>query len=384
MIPYGRQSIDDDDIEAVAQVLRSDFLTTGPQVAAFEEALCGVTGAAFAVACSNGTTALHLAALAAGLGSGDLAIVPTLTFLATANAIRYTGADVVFADVDPETGLMTAETFQNALEAARQLNPDTNRIKAALPVHLTGRSVNLIELDKIGQAHDIKIISDGCHALGGTLHGHQIGACATEDMTTFSFHPVKTIAMGEGGAVTTNNPEYAAAMRRLRHHGMTPAPEQGSWCYEMPELGFNHRLTDMQCALGVSQLKKLDRFVKRRTELVALYNEQIGHLSPIVKPPIEPEYCEPAWHLYAVRVDFKAADTTRAALMDALKEKGIGTQVHYIPVHTQPYYKKLYGEIDLPGAQHYYEHTLSLPLYPDMRDEDVAYVIETLTTILEK
>ena len=373
MLPYGRQTIDDDDIAAVTEALKSDFLTTGPKIAEFEEALCAVTDAKHAVACSNGTTALHLAALALGIKEGDHVIVPSLTFLATANASRYCGADVVFADVDPETGLMGVGHFEEALSRCPEQSA-----KAVFPVHLTGQCADLKAISAFAEERGIKVVTDSCHALGGSCNDSPVGSGTYTDLSTFSFHPVKTIAMGEGGAITTDNEEYADKMRGLRNHGMMKKPESGPWMYEMEEMGYNFRVTDIQCALGLSQLKKLGRFIARRKELVALYDDLLKPLASVVQPPLKLDHCDPAWHLYAVRIDFDQAGINRAQLMKKLAESGVGTQVHYIPVHTQAYYRKLYGDVVLPGANHYYERTLSLPLYPALNDEDVALVVEQL------
>lgn len=376
MLPYGRQTIEDDDIAAVSDALTSDFLTTGPRVEQFEEELKKITGAKYAVAVANGTVAPHLACIAAGLKESDCAIVPSLTFLATANAVRYCGADVVFADVDPDTGLMTADTFSQAL-AKTDKKP-----KTVLPVHLTGQPVDLKEIRAIADDNNMTVIADSCHALGTQYGGKPIGCGEFEHLSTFSFHPVKTIAMGEGGAVTTNDKEAADKVRRLRHHGIIPKPEVGPWYHKVEELGYNYRLSDIQCALGISQLKKLDRFLKRRAELVALYDELFKDMAPIIRRPkrVTEEFI--GWHLYALLINFAEAGTTRKDVMMALKEKGIGSQVHYIPVHTQPYYKNLYGEQNLEGAQTYYEHTLSIPLYPTLSDDDAQRVAETFKSIL--
>lgn len=364
MLPYGRQQIDEDDIKAVAEALRHDFLTTGPTVEKFEEELCKFTGAKYAVVCSSGTTALHLAGLSLDLGPGDAVIVPSLTFLATANAVRYSGAEVIFADVDPDTALMSADHLEGALKRCGDLRP-----RAVYPVHMTGQCVDMAAIKKVADRHNLKIVTDACHALGVA------GDCEHEDMAVFSFHPVKAIAMGEGGAITTNNKEYAEAMRRLRSHGMVRNPEKGPWFYEMPELGYNYRCTDFQCALGLSQLKKLPRFLERRKMLAERYHPLLGDMAPI-------HIRDHAWHLYSPRVPFDQIGMDRATVMKALLEKGVGTQVHYIPVHTQPYYQQRYGYIHLPGADRYYERTLSLPLFPDMNDEDVDFVGKTLREII--
>ena len=376
-LPYGRQTIEQDDIEAVVDVLGSNFLTTGPKIAEFEKILTEKTGAKEAIVVGNGTQALHLACLAADLGADDFAIVPSVTFLATANAVRYCGANVIFSDVDPETGLMRAQDLQQALDQ----NKDKN-IKAVLPVHLGGQTVDLKAIKDIADQHSLKIIADSCHALGSKQGNNWVGSCAYEDMATFSFHSVKNIAMGEGGAVTINDAALAEKIRCLRNHGMIAKPAEGPWVYEIEEIGYNHRVTDIQCALGVSQLRKLDRFIEKRQELVARYDALLNPFSPFVRPPARVSYCEPAWHLYAVRVNFEKIGKNRAEFMNALKKKGIGTQVHYIPVHTQPYYTALYGKQNLPGAEAYYNMTLSLPLFPTMENSDVERVVHEIEALL--
>jgi UDP-4-amino-4,6-dideoxy-N-acetyl-beta-L-altrosamine transaminase len=380
MIPYGRQHIDEDDIAAVASALRGDYLTTGPLVDKFETALAARVGAKHAVVCANGTAALHLAALALGLKEGDSIIAPSMTFLATANAARYCGAEVIFADVNPDTGLMEPRHLEEALARAGKTRP-----AAVFPVHLTGECVDGPALRAVAGRHGLKIVADGAHAIGSVAHGHAAGSCADEDMCTFSFHPVKTMTMGEGGAVTTNSDEYAASMRRLRTHGMVPkemAPEIPHY-YEMPEPGFNYRATDFQCALGLSQLGKLNAFIERRAALAALYDRLLAPLAPLVQVPLRQDYCAPALHLYAVRIDFATAGKTRAQVMTALKERGIGTQVHYFPVHRQPYYLNRYGTLDLPGTESWYARTLSLPFYYGLTDaqaEEVAIVLQEALT----
>lgn len=375
-LPYGRQCIDDGDIDAVVEVLRSDFLTTGPKIRLFEDALSGATGAQDVVACSNGTTALHLALITLGVGPGDAVIVPTITFLATANAVRYVGADVIFADVDPQTGLMSAEHAKDALERCGDLTP-----KVMMPVHIGGHLCDLKALRALCDAHDMHMIADSCHAIGGSYDGAPVGACKYEDMATFSFHPVKTIAAGEGGAVTTNSKEWADKMRTLRSHGMTPTPEKGLWAYEMQELGYNYRITDMQCALGISQLQRLDSFIERRKEIAAMYDKLFDGIQG-VQTPYSEVTSGSGWHLYALRIDFEALNISRHEFMQALRDKNVGSQVHYIPVHSQPYYEGLYGLLELSGADHYYEHTLSIPLYPTMTDDDARYVVDAIKEVL--
>lgn len=368
-LPYGRHLVEDDDIDAVVRVLRGDWLTTGPTVESFERAFANRVSARHAVACSNGTAALHLGCLALGLGPGDHAVVPALTFVATANAVRLAGAEVVLADVDPETGLLTPDHLSAAL--ARAEGP----VKAALPVHLAGQCADLDGLAEVAKAKGLTLLEDACHALGSDYAGEPVGNCRHGSLTAFSLHPVKIIAMGEGGVVTTNDDQLASRLGRLRNHGRSGA--------EMKELGLNYRASDIHCALGLSQLGKLDRFVARRRALVERYDELIGALGPSVRPVARAPDCAPAWHLYPVLVDFQALGLERAALTAALRKKGIGSQVHYLPLHRQPYYAERYGALELPGAEAYYARTLSLPLFPAMADSDVERVVAALAGAIE-
>lgn len=388
-LPYARQTIDDDDVAALTNALVSDFLTTGPEVAHFEEAFAAATGAVHAVACNSGTAALHLAALAAGLGPGRAAAVPTLTFLATANAVRMTGAEVVFADVDAETGLLTPDTFQMAIERA---NGAGVVLSAAFPVHLNGQLCDMPALADIADAYGITLVEDACHALGPPA----VGATQYSAMACFSTHPVKAIATGEGGVVTTKDAKIAGQMRELRTHGMVREPSRfidrdlgfdgdapNPWYYEMHEMGWNYRIPDILCALGVSQLKKLAQFFRRRREIALTYDHLLAPLTPVVRPV--PHGTRPhGWHLYAVLIDYAALGTTRRLVMEALHGLGIGTQVHYTPVHRQPYYRRRYGQIALPGADAYYERCLSIPLFPAMSDSDVERVVAGLCRLVEQ
>ena len=390
-LPYGRQAVGDDDIAAVVDVLRGDWLTTGPAVERFEAALAERCDAAHAVVCANGTAALHLSTLAAGLGPGDKAIVPSVTFLATANAAYYVGAEVGFADCNPENGLMEATHFAEALERA---GPG---VKAVLPVHLAGQCADLPAIREIALRHDVTVIEDAAHAIGsryrrGGNEDRPIGCGADGDLTCFSFHPVKTMTMGEGGAVTTNNADLAERLTRFRSHGMSRNPasfenaefafaadgQANDWYYEMAEPGFNYRATDFQCALGLSQLAKLSDFVDRRQELVNSYDRLIAPLAPQVRPIGRIADCRPAWHLYVVLIDFAGLGLARGNVMRRLRERGIGSQVHYIPVHLQPFYRRRHPDLRLPGAETYYHAALSLPLFPGMADDDVARVVEAL------
>jgi UDP-4-amino-4,6-dideoxy-N-acetyl-beta-L-altrosamine transaminase len=397
-LPYGRQFLEDDDIAAVIDVLRGDWLTTGPAVEAFEAALCEETGARHAIACANGTAALHLAALALNLQAGDRVIVPSVTFLATANAVRLAGGEVVFADCNAESGLMEASHLAEAV--ARAAPTPGGPLKAVFPVHLTGQCADLDAIAKLADEHGLTIVDDAAHAVGSRYRisnvTQPIGAGRLAAMTTFSFHPVKTIAMGVGGAITTNDDALAAHLRRLRSHGMSrdaasmqnadlafdDSGEVNPWYYEMPEVGLNYRVTDIQCALGLSQMKKLARFVARRRALAARYDSLLADFAPLVRPIERSPACEAAWHIYPVLIDFETAGVSRAAVMQQLRAEGIGTQVHYIPVHLQPYYQQRYGTAVLPGAEQYYARTLSLPLFIGMSDGDVDRVVEAIRTIL--
>jgi UDP-4-amino-4,6-dideoxy-N-acetyl-beta-L-altrosamine transaminase len=390
-LPYGHQSIEDDDVAAVAAALRGDFLTTGPLVGRFEAAFAERVGAREAVACSSGTAALHLAAMGLGLEPGDVVIVPSITFLASANAARFVGAEVAFADVDPESGLLTPETLSAALARVA-----SRRAKAVMPVHLAGAVADMVGIAEVAAQAGLAVIEDACHALGAAYgDGVRVGACAHSAMAAFSTHPVKAITTGEGGVVTTNDAALAARLRRLRSHGMehdaarwrdpangTEAGETAPWYYEMAEIGYNYRLTDVACALGLSQLGKLERFLARRIALADRYDAQLAPLAPHVLPPQRQNSGVSGWHLYAARIDFAALGVTRSAVMRRLRTEGIGTQVHYFPVHAQPYYRARYGALDLPGAETYYRRTLSLPLHPGMDEVDVDRVAAALQRAL--
>jgi len=396
-LPYGRQAIDDEDIAAVAAVLRSDWLTTGPATRDFEAALAERLGAPHALSCANGTAALHLACLALGLGPSHWVIVPSITFAATANAARLCGAEIVFADVDPETGLMGPTQLA---EAIARLAASGRRASAVFPVDLAGQCGDINALAEIARKEGLAIVEDSCHAIGSRYRRHDgtwhpIGASLDADLTVFSFHPVKTIAAGEGGAVLTRQADLAERVALLRGHGIHRKPsafrdtEAGfdhravnPWYYEMVELGLNYRLSDVNCALALSQLKKLDRFVAARRDLAARYDEKLAPFAPLLRPIAREAGCKPAWHLYSVLIDFEQAGTTRGQVARALEERGIRSQVHYIPVHRQPYYRTRYGEQSLPGAEAYYRRTLSLPLFVGMTEADIDRVVAALAEIL--
>ena len=353
-IPYARQSVDDDDIAAVAAVLRGDWLTQGPHVETFERTLAGMVGARFCVAFSSATAGLHAAVAASRIGPGDRVVTSPLSFVASANCARYTGAGVEFADIDPAT-----------------LNLDPAgvgpHVDALVAVHYAGLPVDLTAL----RTRPRVVIEDAAHALGATTPDGPVGNCARSDMCVFSFHPVKSITTGEGGAVTTNSAELAGRLARLRSHGITRTPEHGGWAYEIGELGWNYRLTDMQAALGTSQLAKLERFTTRRNELAARYRELLSGL-PVTLPPEAPAGSGHARHLFPIRVE------RRRAVYDALRADGIGTQVHYVPIYRHPLWAE--PPARFPATEAAYEGLLSLPLFPALTEAEQDRVAAALTT----
>ena len=377
MLPYGRQTITDDDIAAVVDILRSPQLTCGPAVGRFERAIADHVGAPFASVCSSGTAALHLAYAALGIGPGDEIITTPITFSATAAAAYYVGATVRVADVDPRSGNLDPASVEGLI---------TPRTKAIVPVHLAGMPVDLAELCAIARAHSLFLVEDACHALGATYRGARIGA-GDSDAVVFSFHPVKHITTGEGGAVITRTDEMRRRIEQLRQHGVERdharlrSPAEGPWSYEIQELGWNYRLPDIACALGIAQLAKLDQFIAARRSLAAAYRTALARVLPDVVTPSEPADRESAYHLFAVASDFAARGPTRDAEMRSHAAHGIGTQVHYIPLLQHPLHAaRCAGELDRarPGADHYYARTLSLPLFPTMTAVDVDRVVEAL------
>jgi perosamine synthetase len=376
-LPYGRQDIDDDDIAAVVAVLKSDWLTQGPEVDAFERDLAAAVGAAHVVAFSHGTAALFGACFAAGIGPGDEVITSPLTFAASANCARYLGARPVFADVEPVAGTLDPAAFERAI------GPKT---KAVIPVHYAGQPARLAEIRAIAARHRLTVIEDAAHALGATYRGRPIGAGEHGEMAMFSFHPVKHVTTGEGGAIATSDPELADRLRLFRSHGITQdprfltRPSPGRWYMEQVLLGHNFRLTDIQSALGRSQLRRLDGFVRRRREIAARYDAALSGKTK-VRPLGRLGESEHAFHLYVVRVDF--AELGRARVIDALRERGIGTQVHYIPAHTHPYYEAEGWQAGaFPVAEALYQQVLSLPMFPAMSDGDVDRVVLALDQVL--
>ncbi|HET6380853.1 MAG TPA: UDP-4-amino-4,6-dideoxy-N-acetyl-beta-L-altrosamine transaminase [candidate division Zixibacteria bacterium] len=368
-IPYGRQWVDDDDIEAVVEVLRSDFLTTGPAVRAFEDALQEVTGARHAVVLNSGTSALHAMYFAAGLRPGDEIITTPLTFAATANAALYLGATVRFVDVEPDTGNLDAAAVGAAIG---------DRTRMIVAVDYAGHPADYDALRAVADRHGVSLMADAAHSLGATYRGRAVGTLA--DASELSFHPVKAITSGEGGAVVTDDERLARRATRFRTHGITRdhaemQREDGAWHYEQHDLGFNYRLTDIQAALGRSQLRRLAAFIARRRAIAARYLEALADVSGISLPAVRPEV-EPAWHLFVLRVDDPAR---RRAFFDRLRECGLGVQVHYIPVHHHPYYAQLGFQPGIcPIAEHYASRAISIPIFPLMTDDQVERVIETV------
>lgn len=385
MVPYGRHHIDDDDRKAVSDFLSEDgWLTQGPTVETFERQIADRVGATYAVAVSSGTAGLHLAAVAAGLGECDALLTTPLTFVATANAASYCGARVVFADVDPRTANLDPKTVLDELAS----NP---AIKVVSPVHFAGLPCDMAAIQDVCRQRGVRIIEDAAHALGSQYaDGSHVGNCRYSDMTVFSFHPVKAIALGEGGMITTNDPELYRRLLRLRSHGINKLndsfehpEESGPWYYEMQELGFNYRITDLQCALGLSQLKKLKRFILRRRALARRYDRAFAD-HPTIRPAQTVDKSSSAHHIYVVSIDFSGLGTNRAQVMDALRGHGIGTQVHYIPVPLHPYYRKLGANMDsLPHTAAYYANCLTLPLYYELSDTAQDNVIDMLSHLLQ-
>lgn len=375
-LPYGRQSISETDIQAVVEVLRSDWLTTGPKVGEFEEAFAARVGASHAVSFSSGTAALHGAAFAAGLKPGDEAITTPLTFAATANCVLYQGATPVFADVTPDT--LNLDPVQLSAKIS-------SKTRAVLPVDYAGHPAELDSILEIARERGFVVIEDACHALGAEYKGKRVGGIA--DMTVFSFHPVKHVTTGEGGMVTTNNPAYAESLRRFRNHGISSdardRQKAGQWHYEMVLLGFNYRLTDIACALGIEQLKRLAGNLQRRRDIARQYSAAFSNLPGVVAPAVSAD-ANPAWHLYPIRLDLAKLATDRAHVFRALRAENIGVNVHYIPVHLHPYYRDQFGFRggECPVAEDAYDRLISLPMFHAMTDQDVQDVIDAVTKVV--
>jgi perosamine synthetase len=376
MLPYGRQTLDEDDIQSVVKVLRSDWLTTGPNVAEFENVFAEMCGAQYAVAVSNGTAALHAAIFAAGIGVGDEVIVPPMTFAASANCVRYQGGTVVFADIRPDTFSLDPACVEAAI---------TPHTRAIVTVDYTGQPSDLDELIKLAERYKLILIEDAAHSLGATYRGKTVGSLA--DMTTFSFHPVKHITTGEGGMITTNDQETAKKLRMFRNHGITSDHRQrqseGSWFYEMDELGYNYRLTDFQSALGQSQLNKLPKLLNNRRSIVEKYNQAFASIKEIDRPNTLTDR-ESAWHLYIICLNLKLLRVDRGEVFKALRAENIGVNVHYIPVPWHPYYRNLgYKKGTWPVTESVYERIISLPLWAEMTDQDVNDVIDAVRKVID-
>jgi UDP-4-amino-4,6-dideoxy-N-acetyl-beta-L-altrosamine transaminase len=381
LIPYGRQSISEADIEAVAEVLRSDFLTQGPVVPAFEDAVASLCGARFGIAANSATSALHLACLALGVGPGDRVWTSPITFVASANSALYCGAQVDFVDIDERSYNMSSALLEEKLKQAA----DAGALpKAIVPVHLAGQSCDMAAIHAAANRYGVRIIEDASHAVGGTYRGRPVGSCEFSDIAVFSFHPVKIVTTGEGGMAMTNDPALAELMATDRTHGITRDPAElqhtdvGPWYYEQQRLGFNYRMTDIAAALGLSQLTRIEEFLARRREIAAAYDAAFADL-PLVCPSQDPKTMS-AWHLYIIRLDRRRVHRSHREIFDALRSDGIGVNLHYIPVYRQPYYRKLgFGQGYCPNAEAYYAEAISLPMYPALTDEEQREVVAAVT-----
>ncbi len=380
MIPYGKQDISAADIAAVVEVLQSDFLTQGPKVPAFEQLICEYTGAHHAVAVTNATAALHIACLALGVGPGDSVWTSPITFLASANCALYCGATVDFVDVEPLTGNMSVHSLADKLATAKQAG---KLPKVIIPVHLAGHSCDMQQIAHLAKSYGVKIIEDASHGIGGSYHEWKLGSCHYSDITVFSFHPVKIITTAEGGIATTNDAALAEKMRLFRSHGVVrdknvlTRPDEGDWYYEQQLLGFNYRMTELQAALGYSQMQRLDEFVSRRNLLAEKYQAQLLNLPLTLVEPAAGNYS--ARHLFIVRLPLGL----RKTVFDKLRQFDIQVHVHYFPVHLQPFYQELGFKIgDYPAAEQFYEEILTLPLFPSLTDDDICYISSSLRSLL--
>ena len=385
-IPYGRQNINQQDIDAVVEVLQSDWLTQGPAIERFEQAVADYCGVKYAVAVSNATAALHIACLAAELETGDILWTSPNTFVASANCGLYCGAEVDFVDIDPHTYNLSIEALEQKLIQAEKAG---KLPKVVVPVHLAGQSCEMDKMAAFSQKYGFAVLEDASHAIGAKYQGSSVGNCQFSDMAVFSFHPVKIITTGEGGMVVTNRQDLYEKLIRLRTHGITRNPDlmqgesHGLWYYQQLELGFNYRMTDIQAALGASQMQRLGEFVSRRRHLAARYNQLLSDF-PLVLPWQHPD-TESSWHLYIIRVKLDKISKTHRQVFEELRQAGIGVNLHYIPVHTQPYYQNLgFKWGNFPQAEQYYQEAISLPMYYDLSDENQQVVIMTLEYVLKK
>jgi len=378
LLPYGHQWIDEEDIKAVSEVLHSDWITQGSKVVEFEKKFASYVDARYAVTVSSGTAALHAACFAAQIEKGDEVITTPITFAASANCVLYQGGTPVFADIDTDTLNI------DPVEIKKKI---TKKTKALIPVDFTGLPVDLEKILRIAKDNNLIIIEDASHALGATYKGSKIGSIS--DMTIFSFHPVKHITTGEGGIVTTNNEKFYERLKLFRTHGITKEKDKllnydGPWYYEMQELGYNYRLTDFQCALGISQLKKIDRIIQRRREIAQKYNYEFKNMPEIKIPQINPIDSNPVWHIYMIQLNLERLKVSRREIFEALRAENIGVNVHYIPVHLQPYYQKRFGyrRGDFPKAENYYSKAITLPIFPKMSDKDIDNVIKAVKKVI--
>jgi UDP-4-amino-4,6-dideoxy-N-acetyl-beta-L-altrosamine transaminase len=384
IIPYARQSVSEQDIQAVVDVLRSDWLTQGPATERFEKTVTDYCGCRYAVAVNSGTSALHIACLAAGLGKGDTFWTSPNTFVASANCGLYCCASVDFVDIDPRTYNMSVEELTKKLDKAKR---EDKLPKVLIPVHFSGQSCQMREISELAGRHGFIVIEDATHAIGGKYRNTRIGSCAFSDMTVLSFHPVKIVTTGEGGIVLTNREELYRKLVCLRSHGITRDAEfmqgesDGPWYYQQVELGFNYRMTDIQAALGCSQLSRIAEFISRRHLLVERYNASFANL-PVILPWQHPDNYS-AWHLYVLRLKRNEIGKTRRYVFEALRACGIGVHVHYIPVHTQPFFRQLgFNPGDFPEAERYYEEAITLPLFPGLSEKEQDFVIEAVCKCL--
>lgn len=371
-LSYGSQTISEDDIEEVIKTLRSPFLTQGPKITEFEHVIADYVGAKYAVAFCNGTAALHGACYAAGIAEGDEVITSPITFAASANCVRYMGGTVIFADIHPETYNINPSEIEKKI---------TSKTKAIIPVDFTGQPVDMDSINEIAKKHNLIVIEDGAHSLGAEYKGRKVGTLA--DMTMFSFHPVKPITTGEGGVIVTDNEEFYHKLLLFRSHGIertSNSKEQGDWYYEMMDLGFNYRMTDLQAALGLSQLNKIESFLRRRREIAQIYN-QIFESVPEIKTPHQLKNTNSGWHLYMIQLD---ENVNRTEIFNKMRELNIGVHVHYIPVYWHPYYQKLGYETGIcPVSENWYERALTLPIHPSMSDKDVQLITSNLIELVK-
>lgn len=378
-IHYGRHTIKEEDINAVVKALKSEFITQGPLIERFEAEVARYCDVKYAVAVSSGTAALHLASLAAGFKSGDEVITSPITFLATANSIIYSGARPVFCDIDYETVNITPQTIKEKI---------TKKTKGIIPVHFAGLPCDMKGIAEIARKKNLMVIEDACHALGSEYKGSKIGCCRYSDMACFSFHPLKTITTGEGGIITTNKKSLYLKLKSLRNHGIQRSPsvslKYGGWFYEMRMLGFNYRITDFQSALGLSQIKRIDEIIRKRRYIASRYNQAFGRYKNLIDLPHSDSEHKSCWHLYVVKFNTDSLGITRREIYERLRKKDIYSQVHYIPVYRQPFYKAHFKSRPLKNAEAYYKKALSLPIFPAMSDEDISRVIEAVIEMIEK